>query len=150
MHKMHKQRGYVDDVLICYMIFLKYDPFWHQIESMKIMFNWRTTQLGWRSKALLMSWIIISHPPLVATPNWCGEKCVAKASRNWRHKMQLMNWYDFSPPTMGRIPHEGLVMVKKQNTPRICVIQCGIWPCVIWKQSWNNCGNPFTKSYRWN
>jgi len=29
-----------------------------------------------------MPWIITSQPPLVATPNWCGEKCVAKASRN--------------------------------------------------------------------
>jgi len=25
-----------------------------------------------------MSWIIISQPPLVITPNWCGKKCVAK------------------------------------------------------------------------
>jgi hypothetical protein len=25
-----------------------------------------------------MPWIIVSHLSLVATPNWCGKKCVAK------------------------------------------------------------------------
>jgi hypothetical protein len=25
-----------------------------------------------------MQWIIVSHPPLGAIINWCGEKCVAK------------------------------------------------------------------------
>jgi hypothetical protein len=24
-----------------------------------------------------------------------------------------------------------------------------MWPLAIWKQSWNNWGNPFTKSYGW-
>jgi hypothetical protein len=26
----------------------------------------------------MIPWIIASHPFLVATPNWCMEKCVAK------------------------------------------------------------------------
>jgi hypothetical protein len=29
-----------------------------------------------------MSWTIITQTPLVATPNWCGEKCVSKVSLN--------------------------------------------------------------------
>jgi hypothetical protein len=29
-----------------------------------------------------MLWIIISKPPVIATPNWCGEKCVTKVSQN--------------------------------------------------------------------
>jgi hypothetical protein len=29
-----------------------------------------------------MPWIIVSQPPLVATPNWYEEKCVAKALQN--------------------------------------------------------------------
>jgi hypothetical protein len=88
--------------------------------------------------------------PLVATPNWCGENCVAKASWNWKHKVRLMGWYNVSPMTMRQIPLEGLVMTKKWTAPRICAIRHGMWPCMIWEQSWNNCGNPFTESSRWN
>ncbi len=45
-----------------------------------------------------MSWITISQPPLVAIPNWCGGKCVVKASWNWRHKTWLVSWYNASWP----------------------------------------------------
>jgi hypothetical protein len=58
--------------------------------------SWRTTQLKWRSRVHLMLWITISQPSLVSTPNLCGEKCVAKASRNWKHKTWLVNWYNVS------------------------------------------------------
>jgi hypothetical protein len=50
------------------------------------MSNWRTTQSRWRSKMHLIPWITTSLLPLVATPNQCKKKCVAKASRNWKHK----------------------------------------------------------------
>jgi hypothetical protein len=44
--------------------------------------------------------------------------------------------------TMGQTPPKGLVMAKRQATPRTCVIWHGMWYCVIWNQSWNNYGNP--------
>ncbi len=66
--------------------------------------------------------ITISQPPLVAIPNWCGEKCVTKASRNWRHKARLVSRYNDSPTTMGWTPLEGFVMAKRQVAPRTCVI----------------------------
>jgi len=83
-------------------------------------FSWKTTQSRWRSKMHLMSWIIVSHSPLVATPNWCGEKCVAKTLQNWRHKMWLVNWYNISHTTLRQTPVEGLVMAKRWTTPKIC------------------------------
>jgi hypothetical protein len=103
-------------------------------------FSWRTTQLGWRSTVHLMPWITISQPPLVAAPNWCGEKCVTKASQNWRHKTRLVSRYNVSPTTMGWTLLEGLVMVKKWVVPRTYVIWGGMWPCAIWEQSWNTKG----------
>jgi len=51
--------------------------------------------------------------------------------------------YSASPTAMGRTPLEGLVMAKRQVTARTHVIQGGMWLLVIWKQSWNNWGNPF-------
>jgi hypothetical protein len=62
----------------------------------------------------LMPWIIASQPPLVATLNWCEEKCVTKVSQNQRHKMWLVSRYNDSPITMGQTPLEGLVMAKRQ------------------------------------
>jgi hypothetical protein len=111
--------------------------------------RWKTTQPRWRSKMHLMPWIIISHPPLDAIPNWCGENCVTKTSRNWKHKMRLVNQYSTSLVAMGWIPLEGLVMVKKHFAQRKFVIQYGMWPFAIWKKSWNLCGNPLMKSYGW-
>jgi hypothetical protein len=91
-------------------------------------FGWKTTQVGWRSKMHLMLWIIVSQPPLIATPNWCGEKCVTKASWNWRHKAQLCESTQWFPTTMGRIPLEGLLMAKRWAIPRMCAIWGGMWP----------------------
>jgi hypothetical protein len=105
-------------------------------------FRLRTTQSRSKSKVHWMPWIIISYRPLVATLNWCREKCVAKASWNWRHESWLMSWYNISPTIMGWIPFKGLFMVKKRATPRICAIRHEMWPCAIWEQSWNNYGNP--------
>jgi hypothetical protein len=64
--------------------------------------------------------------------------------------------YNVSHAAMGQTPLKGLVMTKRWSTPKICVapricaIQCGMWPCAIWEQSWNNYGNPFAKSFGWN
>jgi hypothetical protein len=38
------------------------------------------------------------------------------------------------PPLQWDEVHSGLVMVKKRATLRTCVIQSGLWPCVIWKK----------------
>jgi hypothetical protein len=57
--------------------------------------------------------------------------------------------YNVSFVVMGQIPHEGLVMAKKETTLKQCAIQCGMWPYVIWEQSGNNYASPFTKSSRW-
>jgi hypothetical protein len=97
----------------------------------------------------MFSPIITSHPPLVVVSNWRGERCVAKASQNCRHKTWLMNQYNVYVITMWQIPREGFVKVKRQVAPRTCAIWCGMWPCVIWKQSWNNYGNPFVESFSW-
>jgi hypothetical protein len=113
------------------------------------MSKWKTTQPRWRSKMHLMPWITISHPPLVTILNWCGEKCVAKASQNWKHKMQLVSHYNVSLITMGWIPFEGLIMAKKHVAPRICAIRYGMWPCAIWEQSWNLYENPLVKFSKW-
>ncbi len=83
-----------------------------------------------------MPWIIVSHPPLVVISNWCREKCVAKASQNWKHKTWIVNQYNVSPITMGWIPLDGLVMVKRWVAPRYVGFDVG-------KQSWNNYRNPF-------
>jgi len=114
------------------------------------MSSWKTTQSKWRFNVHLMPWIIVSHSPLVATPNWCEEKCVAKMLQNWRLIMWLVNSYNISHVTMGWTPLKGLVMAKRWAAPNICVIQCGMWPCAIWQLSWNNCGNLFMKSFGWN
>jgi hypothetical protein len=37
---------------------------------------------------------------------------------------------------MGQTTLKGLVMAKKQATPKTCVIQSGMWPLTIWEQSW--------------
>jgi hypothetical protein len=86
------------------------------------MSNWRITYLKWRSKVHLMPWITISHPPLVITPNWWGEKCVTKVSQNWRHKVRLLSRYNVSSMVMEQTPLEGLIMAKRRVAPRICVI----------------------------
>jgi hypothetical protein len=112
--------------------------------------NWRTTQSKWRFKVHLIPWITTSHPPLVAAPNWCGEKYIAKTSWNWRHKARLVGQYNISPMTMGQTPLEGLVMAKRQVIPRICAIWRGMWPCEICEQSWNKCENPLVESFGWN
>ncbi len=104
--------------------------------------SWRITQSWWRSKVHLLLWITISHPPLIATLNWCGEKCVAKVLRNWKHKTQIVNQYNVSPIAMGWTPLESLVMVKRWAVPKIHAIQSGMWLCAIWKQSWNNWKSP--------
>ncbi len=85
---------------------------------------------------------------LVATLNWCEKKSVAKASQKWRHKMWLMNRYNVSPTTMGQT-FKNLVMAKKWTALRICAIWHEMRPCVIRKQSGNNCENPFVQSYKW-
>ncbi len=97
--------------------------------------NWRRTQSRWRSKVHLMPWIIASQPPLVATPNWCGEKCVAKVSWNWsRQKMWLVSQYNVSHTAMWQTSPEGLVMAKRRATTRTHAIWGGTWPCTIWKK----------------
>jgi hypothetical protein len=111
------------------------------------MSNRKTTQSRWSSKMHLIPWIITSHLLLVTIPNWCEEKCVTKASRKLRHKAWLVSQYNVSPTIMGRTPPKGLVMAKNWTTPRICAIWHGMWPCVIWEQSWNNCENTFTESF---
>jgi hypothetical protein len=70
--------------------------------------------------------IIVSQLPLVVTPNWCGEKCVAKVSQNWRHKMRLLSQYNVSPTIMEQIPPKGLVMAKRRATPSTCAIYDGM------------------------
>jgi len=67
------------------------------------MSGWKTTQSRWRSKVHPMLWIIVAHPLLVATLNWCKEKFVVKVSQNWTHKVQLVNWYNISPTTMDKL-----------------------------------------------
>ncbi len=104
-------------------------------------FNWRATQSMWRSDVHLMLWNIVSQPPLITTPNWCGEKCVAKSSRNWRHQVRLVNIYNVSCTARGRTPPKGLVVAKKRTIPRTRAIWGGMWPYAIWKQSWNHWGN---------
>jgi len=128
--------------------FLKYDLFKHWVESICYV-ELENNSVGWRFEVHLMPWIIVSHPPLVTTLNWCGEKCVVKASQNWRHKVQLMSWYNVFTTTMGWTPLEDLVKVRRRATLNTCVIQRGMWPCVIWEQSWNNYGNPLAKFSRW-
>jgi len=125
MHIMHKTKR-----MSCMMSPHVAWSFWNMtffdIESKVFaMFSWRTIQLGWRSRVHLMSWIIASHPPLVATSNWCGKKCVAKVSWNWRHKTWLVSRYNVFVIVMKWIPLEGLVMAKRQATPRTRAI-CGM------------------------
>jgi hypothetical protein len=69
-----------------------------------------------------MLWITISQPPLVATPNCYGEKCVAKTSWNWKHKTQRESGYNVSSTTMGQTPPKCLVMAKSWAAPKTHVI----------------------------
>jgi hypothetical protein len=82
IHRMHKQKGWIvwcphllHEVLEIWSLF------YTELKAFT-MSSWKTTQSRWRSKVHLMPWITVSQPSLVATPNWCGEKCVAKASWN--------------------------------------------------------------------
>jgi hypothetical protein len=56
-----------------------------------------------------------------------------------------MSRYIDSPIVMGWILPKGLVMAKRRAMPRIGVIWGGMWPFAIWKQSWNNWGNPLVE-----
>jgi hypothetical protein len=82
--------------------------------------------------------ITASQSPLIATLNYCKEKCVTKASQNWKHNVQLMNQYNVSRTIMGQTPPKSLVMAKRLAAPRTCAIRGGMWPWLIWKQSSNN------------
>jgi hypothetical protein len=127
MHKMHKQKGWV--IWCPYLL--------HEIFEI-----WPFLTLNWRCLPRLVekqpSWITTSQPPLVATSNWCGEKCVAKASWKWKHRMQLMIRYNVSPTIMWWTPPKSLIMAKRLVVLRICAILGGMWPYAIWKKSWNN------------
>jgi hypothetical protein len=46
--------------------------------------------------------------------------------RRAKMKTQLVNRYIVFPTTMGRTTPKGLVMAKKQATPRTCVIRSGM------------------------
>jgi hypothetical protein len=83
--------------------------FYIKFKAFAIFFKNHLTR--WRSKVHLMPWITISYPPLVATSNWCGEKCVTKASQNWRHKAWFVNQYNVPPFAMGWTPPKGLVRI---------------------------------------
>ncbi len=78
-----------------HMKFLKYDPFWHQIENV-FHIQLENNPIGWRSKVHIMPWITTSQLPLIATLKWCREKCVTKMLWNWRHKTWLVNRYNVS------------------------------------------------------
>jgi hypothetical protein len=58
-----------------------------------------------------------------------------------------MSSYNASLMAMGWTPPKGLITTNKQVAPRTYVILCGMWPYVIWKQSWNKCENPLVKSF---
>jgi len=60
-----------------------------------------------------------------------------------------VSWYNASPTIMGRTPPEGLVMAKRWFAPSTHAIWGGMWPYVIWKQSWNNWKIPLVESSRW-
>jgi len=45
-----------------------------------------------------------------------------------------MGWHSVSPNTMGWIPLKGLVMAKRQATPRTCVIWGGMWLLAMWNK----------------
>jgi hypothetical protein len=76
LHRMHKERGWIVTQTSWNM-----SPLNTELKAFTVS-NWKTTQSGWRSKVHPMSWINVSHPPLVATLNWCKEKFVAKALWN--------------------------------------------------------------------
>jgi hypothetical protein len=121
MHKMHEQRDKLYNVPTYYTKFLKYDLFWHQIEGIRNV-QLENNLVRVKSKVYLMPWIIISHPPLVVTPNWCGEKGVAKTSKNWKNKAWFLSRHNAFFMVMERIPLENLVMAKRRAIPRICAI----------------------------
>ncbi len=75
--------------------------------------------------------------------------CCKNFTKLKAYKAQLVNWYNVSPIAMGQTPPKGLVMVKRQATPKTCAIWGGMQPCAIWKQSWNNLMNPLAKSSGW-
>jgi hypothetical protein len=54
-----------------------------------------------------------------------------------------MSQYYISFIIMGQTPPKDLIMAKRRATPKTCAIRHGMWPCMIWKQSLNNYGNPF-------
>jgi hypothetical protein len=130
------------DVPICCMKFLKYGFFRHWVEGIFYV-ELEKNLIKWRSKVHLMLKIIVSHSPLVATPNWCGEKCVAKAFRNWRHKVQIMSWYNVFSTTMGQTPPKDLVKVKRwvrwmlaQDPPTHLLTLSALMECdVVWYQN---------------
>jgi hypothetical protein len=45
-----------------------------------VMFRLENNLVGVKVQGALdaMPWIVVSHPPLVATPNWCEDKYVVK------------------------------------------------------------------------
>jgi hypothetical protein len=134
MHRMHKQRGWIawslhmlHEVLEIWPLLT---PNWKHLPCLtKKQLNWE------RFRVHLKLWINASQSPLVVAPNWCGEKCVAKALWNWKHKAWFLSWYNVSPLSMGQTLLKVLVMAKRWVTPKTHVIQSETWPLVIWKQS---------------
>jgi hypothetical protein len=142
MHKMHKQRG------ISWCLHLLHEIFDIELKAWK---QWPTGEQPNWDEGPRCTWchglLFHIHPWLLLRIG--VGKNVLQRHHKIEDKVQLVNWYNISPMAMGQTPHEGLVMVKRRTTLRICAIQCGMWPCVIWEQSWNIYGNPFVKSYRW-
>ncbi len=63
------------DVPKCYTKFLKYKPFEHQIES-NYNVQLDNNPIGVKVQGALDGINYLFTSTLVATPNWCEEKCV--------------------------------------------------------------------------
>jgi len=144
--KCMNKRDELYDVPIYCTKFLKYDYSWHRIEGIRHVYLKNHLI---RVKVPFDTMVHSFTSPLVAIVNWWEEKCVAKTSWKWRHKVWFVSQYNAYLMAMRQTPLEGLIMLKRQITPKICTIWHGMWPYTIWEESWNNCGNPFVESFEW-
>jgi len=117
MHKMYKQKGWI---IWCPHLLQKVLKIWPILAS-----NWKHLPCHAKeqfnkgeapSPLNTMDFFLASTFGCYYKLVW-GEMCY-KAIVDWKHKMWLVNWYNVSPMTMEQTSHKGLVMAKRQATPK--------------------------------
>jgi len=121
------------DVFTYYMKLLKYDPSWHWIENIcHIQLKNNIIRVKVHSGPNVIDYCFTNHFSYKLQIG-VKKKVLQKHQKieNIKHGLWMNIMF---PPLQWDEVHSGLVMAKKWATLRTCVIQNGLWPCVMWKK----------------